>query len=207
MPAIDRLEDKLRAGLKLRGRAVIPLKAQARVAADLPQLGELSQNLELFSLELFTHLVLNLKREAILGGEIELPLLGFHLRIDDAFGLFGKVGKDLGLETTEDEGTDRAAKQVRGIVLAGLDGALVTLGELVARPEVAGHEEIENAPKLRQAILDRRSRQGEAHVGIKALRALSDLRFRILYILGLIKNHAREVTPRVNLDIASQQVI
>lgn len=51
MPALHSAPHQIHAGVQLGGLALIVLKAQPRVAADLPQLHQLRQNLNLVLLE------------------------------------------------------------------------------------------------------------------------------------------------------------
>jgi hypothetical protein len=85
--------------------------------------------------------------------------------------LLGEILGDLLLRAAQDEGVDRRAKTLRGLVVARLDGPREALLELVERAEQARRDEVEDAPDLGEAVLDRRAREGEAPPALMRLAA------------------------------------
>lgn len=169
------------------------------------------QHLELLAAESArvprAHHVLDLQGNAVLVGKVELLLLGAHLGHDHALGLLGKLCQDLGLEAPKHEGADGALQEPLAIGLPRLHGTLVALGKLVVSAQIAGHEEVEDAPELRQAVLYGRAREGQADVGVKALDGPRDLGHGVLDVLRLVEYHAREVQRRVLLNVSAQEVV
>ena len=72
-----------------------------RVAADLAQLGELGEYLELVLLKLGCLAMLHLLGDAVLVGQVELALLAGELRHDSVFDLLGQVGHHVFLNTAQ----------------------------------------------------------------------------------------------------------
>jgi hypothetical protein len=75
--------------------------------------------------------------------------------------LLGEVLGDLVLGAPQDERVDRRAQPLRRLVVALLDRASEALLELVERAEQPRRDEVEDAPDLGQAVLDRRAGEGE----------------------------------------------
>ena len=72
-----------------------------RVAADLAQLGELGEHLELVLLKLGRLAMLYLLGDAVLIGQIELALLAGELRHDGVLDLLGQVGHHVFLNAAQ----------------------------------------------------------------------------------------------------------
>ena len=72
-----------------------------RVAADLAQLGELGEHLELVLLKLVGLAMLHLLGDAVLVGQIELALLAGELRHDGVLDLLGQVGHHVFLNAAQ----------------------------------------------------------------------------------------------------------
>src|SRR5690606_33044975 len=92
---------------------------------------------------------------------VDLPLLGLHLAEDRLLDLLRQVGRDVLLLAPEDERTERTSKVAerrRRDVLSGSEA----LPERILAPEHAGIQEVEEAPKLDEVVLDRRAAQDQA---------------------------------------------
>ena len=83
--------DQLHTGVKLRGAALVALKAQGRIAADLTQLCELCQYLNaLRPVDISAHLLqLLFQRQRM--GRIKLLLFFLRHRVNHGFQLVRKV--------------------------------------------------------------------------------------------------------------------
>ena len=78
----------------------------------------------------------------------------------------------------------------RGRLFVLADNAqLVALAEPLVAAEEPGHEEVEDAPELREAVLHRRTREREPQTGAQALHGAGGLGGVVLDVLGLVEHH------------------
>ena len=71
--------------------------------------------------------------------------------------------------------------------------------------EVAGLDEVDDAPEIEQAVFERGAGEGEALLGLELLDALGDLGAGVLDELGLVENQGLEVELLEFLEVPSQQ--
>ena len=207
MAAVERGAHELEARLELRAAPVVVLVGEARIAADLAQLGELGQHLQFLAPELRGRLVRDLEREPLLACAVQPLLLAGHVRHDDALALLGQVRQHVRLQAPQDE-RPRDAPQARGgALLPRLHRALVALGEGVPAAQQAGHQEIEDAPQVREAVLHGRAGEREAGGCRQQLRRAGRLRARVLDVLRLVEHHAPQVLAAEVLDVALHEVV
>ena len=207
VPAIDRVAHELHAGVELGAPAGVIVVVQARVAADLAELGEFGQNLELLLLELLGLTMLHLLGDTVLVGKVKLALLALQMREDGVLDLLGQVGDHVLLDAAQHEGRDEGLEAARRVALGMLDRALEALGETLMRAQEPRHQEVEDAPELGEAVLDRRTREREPHGGRQAFGRAGDLGERVLDVLGLIEHDAGETLLRVLVDVATHEVV
>ena len=100
------------------------------------------------------------------------------------------------------ESRRRAMRWARFGVLAA---RLVGLGEMLLVAEVAGLDEIHDAPQIEQAVLQRRAGERQAVLGLQLLHRLRDLRAGVLDELRLVENHRAERELLQLLQVAPQQ--
>ena len=207
MAAFQGVLHQLHAGLELCAAAGVALVVEARVAADLPQLGELGQNLQLVALEVVGQLVGDLQGKAVLACLVELGLLTLHLGKHHALALLGQVGEHVALEAAQDERGHEAAQLVGRPFLAGLDRALEALGKVLAAAQDPRHQEVKDAPELGGAVLNGGAGEGQAHGCHQALGRLGHLGPGVLDVLGLVEDHAREPRLGVLGHVALHKVV
>ena len=108
----------------------------------------------------------------------------FHLRRD--------VGGDMALETAQDERRDLPTH------LAERDGGVTEHQPLEAGAltEQAGHQEAEDGPKVRGTVLERRTGDRDAVVGLERDASLRGLRLRVLDRLGFVEHGITETGLR-----------
>ena len=169
MPAVERAVHELHTSVELGAPGLVVLVVQMRVAADLAQLSELGEHLELILLKLAGFAMLHLLGNAILVGQVELALLASELRHDRVLDLLGQVGDHVFLNTTQHKRRHERLQASSAVTLGVFDRALKALGKRLARAQKARHQKVEDAPELRQAVFDGRARQGKAHTGGQAL--------------------------------------
>ena len=207
MPAVERAVHELHASVELGAPRLVVLVVQMRVAADLAQLGELGEHLELVLLKLVGFAMLHLLGDAILVGQIELALLAGKLRHDGVLDLLGQVGHHVFLNAAQHKRRHECLQASGAIALGVFDRALKALGKRLARAQKARHQKVEDAPELGQAVFDRRARQGKAHTGGQALGGACHLGERVFNVLGLVEHHAGKVLFGILVDIATHEVI
>ena len=178
-----------------------------RVAADLAQLGELGEYLELVFLKLGCLAVLHLLGDAVLVCQVQLTLLAGKLRHHRVLDLLGQIGHHVFLDTAQHKRRHERLQASGAIALGVLDRAFEALGKRLARPQKARHQKVEDAPELGQAVFDGRARQGKAHTGRQALGGARYLRERVFNVLGLVEHHTGKVLLGILVDIAAHEVI
>ena len=100
-----------------------------RVAADLAQLGELGEHLELVLLKLGCLAVLHLLGDAVLVGQVELALLAGELCHDGVLDLLGQIGHHVFLDATQHKRRHERLQTSGAVALGMLDGTLKALGK------------------------------------------------------------------------------
>ena len=76
---------------------------------------------------------------------------------------------------------------------------------MLLRTEVAGLDEIGNAPEVKQAVFQWRAGEGQALGGLELLHRLGDLRGRILDELGLIQDDCAKGKLLQRLQVPPQE--
>ncbi len=105
------------------------------------------------------------------------------------FGFRGEFGGDLVFGAAQDEGGDFGGECV-GALLVGLffyrgaEGFLECCGV----PEQAGHEEVKQAPKLAEVVLDGGAGEADAVLGVELSNSLRDLCRRVFDVLCLVED-------------------
>src|SRR6185503_18548933 len=79
--------------------------------------------------------------------------------------------------------------------------------EMFLRAEITGLNEIDDAPKIEQPILQRRASQSQPLIRIELLHRLRDLRRRILDELRFIEHHSAEREFLQRLEVTAQQSV
>ena len=208
MPAIHGVVQKLHAGVEFCRASRVLIVEQARVAANLAQLRELGENLELVLLKLLWRvLVLQLQRQPVLVGLVQLVLFASHARIYDTFVFLWQICQHVGLESAQDKRGDHALQPMCRVALAGLHGSGEALGERIHAAQDARHKEVEDAPQLDEAVLDGRARERQASVGLQTFYRFGHLGAGVLDVMGFVEHRAREANVCIRLDIALEQVV
>ena len=81
----------------------------------------------------------------------------------------------------------------------------VGFGEMFLVAEIAGLDEIHDAPQIEQPVFQRRAGEREPMFGLQLLDRLRDLRAGILDELRLVENHRAERKFLQLLEVAPQQ--
>ena len=183
------------------------LVEQARVAAQLAQLGELGQHGDAPLGQGAVVAFCERLQQPRLVGAVEPALLAFELGVDHALQLFWQVGQHVCLQATQDEGPHLGPQQGRGLFIARQDGGLVALAEAPVRPQHARHEVIEDAPQLAQAVFDGGAGERDAVRGAHGLHGAGGLGGMVLDVLGLVDHLERELPLGDPVDIDAQGVV
>ena len=138
---------------------------------------------------------------------VQLQLLACHGCIHHAFELLGQVGKHLRLQAAQHERAHERLQPARDVLVATDDRQLEALAEARIGAEQPRHQEIENAPKLGEAVLHRSARERETMLRLDALHRARDERRRVLHVLRLIERAQEEALPHPVVDIDAKQVV
>ena len=138
---------------------------------------------------------------------VQLQLLPCHGCIHHAFELLGQVGKHLRLQAAQHERAHERLQPARDVLVATDDRQLEALAEARIGAEQPRHQEIENAPKLGEAVLHRSARERETMLSLDALHRARDERRRVLHVLRLVESAQEETLPHPVVDIDAKQVV
>ena len=139
MSAVECAVHELHARIEFGAPRLVILVVQTRVAADLAQLGELGEHLELVFLKLGCLAVLHLLGDAVLVGQVELALLAGELRHDRILDLLGQVGHHVFLDTAQHKRRHERLQASGTVALGMLDRAFEALCKRFTRAEQARH--------------------------------------------------------------------
>lgn len=139
------------------------------MTADLSQPGERGQDMDFaFGESMIADALKNLFAAAAKFGEVKFPLIIAEFAIAAFFDPVGKILSNLAFQAAEHEGAKFCREPAPGDFLAPL-GVLafrfVILVKIGLRAEIAGVDEIDDAPKVEQPVFEGRSGEGEAVIG------------------------------------------
>ena len=209
--ALHDLHDHVLEGVELAGRQVVGEAGQvdleqARMAADLAQLEQGVQDGHLaLGQALFVHVGQHLGAQLAGQGGVELGLGLFQRAAGDAFHLGRQVLGHFGLGTAQNEGPHAGAQVVQGLGVAVLDGLDDAALEGMLRTEEAGHQELEQAPELKEVVLDGRTGQAQAHAGMDAAHGAGRDGVGVLDVLGFVQDDGVELVFLHLLQVTPQQ--
>src|SRR6185436_13422346 len=89
-------------------------------------------------------------------------------------------------------GGETAARDALGALSLRAALRLVGLDEMLLIAEVAGLDEVHDAPQIQQPVFERRAGEGELVLALELLHGLRDLRAGVLDELRLVENHRAE---------------
>ena len=134
-------------------------------------------------------------------------MLVSHLGHDGGLELVRQVCEHVLLEPAQDKGAHGGAQAGRSLLVPADDGLLIAATEALVAAKEAGHQEVEDAPELGQAVLDRGARQRETVLGREHLDRPRRERLLVFDVLGLIEHDAEEALVGIVLHVATQEVI
>ncbi len=141
---------------------------------------------------------------------VERRLLLGELGIGDLFDLVGEVGEQppVGLGAAQDERLGELTQPSCGLrVVVPFDRAGELFTEALLAAQQAGVARVENRPQLAQAVLDRRTREGDLLARRQLAHGLGGLGGRILHHLGLVEHHRVPLDRGERFDVAWQQAV
>ena len=194
-------------GVKLGGFLPGVLVYQPRIAANLPQPGQLGKRLDFLGAGIEVRISVDGSAQPLLERRIQFALLALQLDGDDVFNLVGQVAEYVLLETAQNERADKHLQSALRDGVTAENRHFEPTAEMLIAAEHPGHEEIENAPQFGQSVLNRRAGEREPMLGLDRTHCLRGFRRVVLHILCLIQRHAREVDITIIIDIAPQQII
>src|SRR5690554_381132 len=212
MPALDTRLDDLAERAQFSALVGVELAVrelhQAGIAGDLTEPRKRREDFDLrfahaLLFDIAHHALANLAEDLL----VEDGLLLAERNDDLLFDLLREVGRDVLLEAPKDKGLDDFSELLGGFLITAIDRPRIRLFEALEPAQQSGRDEIEDAPDLAQAVLDRRSRQGEPTVGFEPLRRARGLAERILNVLRLIEDGVAEIELGKELLIAPKQRI
>ena len=122
--------------------------------------------------------------------------------IEPFFDTVRQILRDLLFQAAQHDGPHPAGeKRARGLRGA----AIVLLQELAAIGQVTGMDKFHDAPKIEQAIFERRAGQRELVIGLERLRRAGDHRLGIFDVLRLVENDGAEGEFLQRGEVAAQQ--
>ena len=191
---------KLHAHLFLDGIPPVIFIQERGVAADLPDPGELGEDLD----PAVTKLFLGFSAEVFANfdhlGVVELLLLAFFAesRVVDLFELVRKIFENFRFGPSQDKGTDHSAESLHPFfILIFDDSSLKFLAEGAVVVQKSRHDEVKYTPELAQTVLDRCAGQCEPRLCLDELDALGGIRPVVLDVLGFVDKFVAEGPPLV----------
>ena len=195
VPLVAQLLEPLQQRLELGARQIAMRGVDERgMAANLAQAEEARKDVEAHGGERVRRIdAEELGARALEFGIVERALLALELDDKIVLGARRQLGCGLGLGATEEE-VAHAAVQAR--VGLGIDVGVVP-AKCRLRPEQTGLRKREEAPQIREAILDRRAGEDEAMLAREAARDGRDLAARVLDELAFVED---DDVPRLRLE-------
>ena len=142
-------------------------------------------------------------------GQIKFALLVAELAIAALLDAVGQILGDVLLQAAQQQRAQLGREPAAGDALGGFGvlaaARLVGLEEMFLVAEVAGLDEIHDAPQIEQPVFQRRAGEREAVLGLQLLDRLRDLRAGVLDELRLVQNHRAEGELLQLLQVAPQQ--
>ena len=194
------------------------------MAADLAQPRERGQHVHLALVEaLLLDGLHDLVAAAAQFGQVKFPLLVAERTIAPLLDAVGQILGDVFLQAAQQQRTQLGRKPFARDALGGfgflaarrlfhrrgivghLRARFVGFDKLFLIAEVAGLDEIHDAPQIEQPVFQRRAGERQAVLGLELLDRLRDLRAGILDELRLVQNHRAEREFLQFLQIAPQQ--
>ena len=182
---------------------------QARVAADLAQLEQGVQNLDL---RLGQALVGKRLAHRFFGRQanrfVQVGLFVAQFHAGDGLLFFRQVGCHLALGAAQHEGGDAAAQLVQPFAVAMfLDRCAKAFLETRLRAQEARHQEVEQAPQFTQVVFHRRARQAQAVARVQLACDARGMGVGVLDVLRLVQHHQVPGLLQPALAITLQQRI
>ncbi len=206
MSALNGALHQLHAGLTLGALPAVVFKEKGRIAADLANPGEFGKDLDLLLAGQFT------ARQHLLHADhltiIDLLLFPLKMRVPHLLQLGRQILEHIRLPAAQDKRRRHGLQPVcRFLIFIFGDGQFIIPLEGCLVIQETGHEEIKDAPQLREPVLNRGAGQGIAMIRLNQLDRLGGRRPGILDILGLIQDTAGKGQIRVKGDVPLQKII
>ena len=203
VPVFRHAGAKLEAGFQLAAFAPVVLKAEARVAADLAQAGQLGQNLQL-------PLRLGRERLASLRGfrEVNLALFFRKRNSADVLRFRRQLFEHVFFEPAEQKRLYQQAEPPLCRRVAALYNGLFQLcEERSVGKQVSRHQKIEEVPEFAEAVFNRRARHDKPLAAVDLFHSLGDGGRLVLDGLPLVQHAAVKFPLFVQGDVALQEVV
>ena len=182
---------------------------QLRMTTNLAQSGQGSQDVNGASAQAaFGDGVQDLFAAAAQFGEVKFPLRFAQFAVAPLLDAVGQIVGHLAFEAAQHEGPQLGRKAAAGnaLFVGGIFAAgLVFLAKFLLAAEVAGLNEVHDAPEVEQTVFQRRAGEGQMLIGLQLFDGVGDLGIRILDELGLVQNDDTEGKFLQCLQIAAQQ--
>ncbi|MCY1405538.1 hypothetical protein D9M71_207770 [compost metagenome] len=180
---------------------------QARIAADLAQLEQRIEDDEVAGLQaLALDFLANLPVHRQPHGFVEVALRLAQLDPVGDLALRRQFGGDLFLFSAQQEGFDPRIEVRQPLaVVEFLDGRAVEPGELAARAEPAGHQQVEQRPQLAQVVFQRRAGHAQALARLQSAGGHGGLAGGGLDVLRLVEDQQVQRLLAQDFDIPRQQ--
>ena len=180
------------------------------MAANLAQARERGEHVNLALVEPFSRDGLHdLLAAAAQFGQVKFALRFAQFAIAALLDAIGQILGDMFFQAAQQQRAQLGGKPAAGDALGGIGvlfaAGLVGFGEMFLGAEVAGLDEINDAPEIEQAIFQRRAGQGEALLGFQLLDRLGHLRARVLDELRFVEDDRAEGEFLQSFQVAPQQ--
>ena len=218
-PSFHGLVHQFHDGAQLLGAALVVLEHERRVERDLAQARQFGQHLDGALLRIgnvpaaigprgvLPLLGVQILAQALLGAVVEPTLLAAERHIADTLELGGQISEHVGLAAAQHKRLDERAQASRRLFILADNAQLVALAEPLVAAEEPRHEEVEDAPQLREAILHRRAREREPQTGAQAIHGAGGLGGVVLDVLGLVEHHQAPFDTRELRAIDAHAVV
>ena len=218
-PSFHGLVHQFHDGAQLLGAALVVLEHERRVERDLAQARQFGQHLDGALLRIgnmpaaigprgvLPLLGVQILAQALLGAVVEPALLAAERHIADTLELGGQISEHVGLAAAQHKRLDERAQACGRLFVLADNAQLVALAEPLVAAEEPRHEEVEDAPELREAVLHRRAREREPQTGAQTLHGASGLGGVVLDVLGLVEHHQAPFDTRELRAIDAHAVV
>ena len=208
MPSVQGVLHDIKAELGLGRSPLVSFIKQGRITAELTQLRQFCQNLNLIFPELRIRILVKGKHQPLHMGVIQLLLLPFQSGKNTFLQLLRKILQHVPFQAPQHKRTNQLLQTFSRILIPALDnGDLVVVAEFVIGIQITGHEIIKNTPQFTEPVFNRRSCECQPEACADLLDRSGSLGTVVFDVLRLVNDLCHKTKGCIGFPVSLQQII